>query len=187
MKEELRNHLIPLALIFFIVSLFWAISKVPYYEYIFLFLGFTIGAFFLDLDHIVYWFFLKPNLEESQTAQNLIKSGKIKKTLKLLEKTHKNHNSMAFHHFFFQAILNFITFFIYFVSHNIFLLSFLLALNLHLLVDEIEDYIYNPKHLQDWLFAREEKQLSLESILYYLILFTILSLFFIILLINSKI
>lgn len=186
MKKELRNHLIPLGLIFLITSLFWFFNHVSSQQYIFLLFGLGLGSLFLDIDHLIYWFYLKPNTEESRTAQSIIKSKKFISAVRFLNQTRKNHTSLVFHHFFFQVILALISFFVYTSSKNIFILSFLLALNVHLLVDEVEDFIYNPKHLQDWLFAREEKQLPIEQVQYYLILFIFFSLFFIFLLIRSQ-
>ena len=186
MKKELLNHLIPLGVLFLLTSFFWIFNQVPYYQYIFLFLGLTLGSFLLDFDHILYWLFLKPNTEESRHAQELIRSKKIFKVIKLLEQTHKKHTSMVFHHFFFQVILGLISFFVYTSTDNVFVMALVLSLNVHLLVDEIEDFIYQPRHLQDWLFAREEKQLPVEQVRYYLILFIFFSIFFTFLLIRSN-
>lgn len=186
MKKELRNHFIPLGLVFLITSLFWISNKVSFDQYIFLSIGLAFGSFFLDFDHIIYWFYIRPNTEESRTAQSIIKSKKIFTALRFFNQTHKGHTNLVFHHFFFQVILVLISFFVYTSSKNTIVLSFLLALNIHILVDEIEDFIYQPKHLQDWLFAREEKQLPIEQVRYYLILFIFFSLFFTFLLINSN-
>ena len=186
MKKELRNHLLPIGIIFLVTTIFWIFSQIPYYQYLFLFFGLILGTFFLDLDHLIYWFYIKPNTEESREAQSLIKSKKILDTLKFFGHTHKTHTNLVFHHFFFQVVLGLISFLVYTSSQNIFILSFLLALNIHLLTDEIEDFIYHPKHLQGWLFAREEKQLPIEQVRYYLILFIVFSLFFTFLLIRSQ-
>lgn len=186
MKKELLRHLIPLGLIFVVVSILWLSSKTPYDQYIFLFLGLAAGSFLLDFDHIIYWYFLKPNTDESHMAQSLIKSKQFIKAFRYLDETHQNHTSLIFHHFFFQVALSLISFFIFTLSKNAFILSFILALNIHLLVDEVDDYIFRPKHLQEWLFAREEIQLPIEQVRYYLILFIFFSIFFIYLLISSN-
>lgn len=186
MKKELLSHLIPLALIFFVTSFFWILNSVSFSQYIFLFLGLSIGAFFLDLDHFIYWYYVEPNSEESRNVQSIIKSKKYKKAFIFFARKHKKHTSLFLHHFFFQVILGLISFLVFTSSHNTFFLAFILALNIHLLIDEIEDYIYKPKHLQTWLFAREESQLALEKIRYYLILFIFFSLFFTFLLIRSN-
>lgn len=178
MKQELKLHLYPLGILFIITSVIWIFSGVKYYEFIFLLLGLVAGSFFLDLDHLVYWLYLKPNLEESRLAQIAFKKRDFLSLIKLLESTHKKHTSLIFHHFFFQAILVVVTVFIISSTNSTFTQSFVLALNVHLLVDEYEDFRHDPEHLQDWLFAREQKQLPQKYLRHYLAAFTLTTLIF---------
>lgn len=186
MKQELIRHLSPLAAIFIIIGSFWIFNNVPYLEIVYLFLGFIIGSFLLDVDHFIYWFYLRPNLEESRLAQAAFKSRDIRSLIRLLEETHKNHSNPIFHHYFFQIVLMLITFFVFTSSVNTFTKALLLALNLHLLIDEIDDYIHDKKLLQKWLFARETHQLSIDSLKYYLMVFIVLLFTFSVLLLQSK-
>jgi hypothetical protein len=185
-RQELRHHLLPLLGIFILVSIVWIIYKVSPINFVALFFGLAIGAFALDTDHFIYWFFLYPNLDESQQAKIFLTNKKYKKLLKLLENTHKNHTSLVFHHYFFQAILLLITFFVFTSTTSVFPKAILLALNIHLLVDEIVDFRVDKKHLQDWLFAREEKQLALNSLTYYIGTFVLVNVVYLFILINSK-
>lgn len=186
MKQELKNHFLPLLVIFLLTSLVWLFQKSAWYNFVFLFFGFIWGSFFLDLDHLVYWLYLEPNLEESRLAQIAWKKGDFKSLIKLLESTHENHTNLIFHHYFFQIIITFISFFVFTSSSSIFVKSFLLAINIHLLVDEIKDFKSNPQHLKIWLFAREKKQLPTNSLKYYLLTFLIINLLFTIFLISSR-
>ena len=186
MKEELKHHLLPLLALFLIISLFWIFSSVPYYQFIYLFFGLIWGAFILDTDHLIYWFFLNPNTEESKLAQFAFKKRDFTSLLRLLESTHKGHTSLIFHHYFFQVILALFSFFIFTSSNNVFAMAFVLAINIHLLVDQINDYLQNPRHLQNWLFAREKKQLPISSLKYYLGTFSFLTLLFTFFLIKSQ-
>lgn len=186
MKQELRQHLTPVILVFFLVSLFWIIKGVAPFQFIYLFFGLAWGAFILDLDHLIYWFYLKPSLEESRLAQFALKNKDFSSLIKLLESTHKNHTSLIFHHYFFQIILALISIFVFTSSDSVFAKSFLLAINIHLLVDQIHDFRHQPKHLQKWLFARERHQLSLKYLPHYLTIFITLTLVFLLLLINSR-
>lgn len=186
MKKELRNHLLPLLIIFVLISLIWFLTKVPTIEIILLFLGFLFGSFLLDSDHFIFWFFIKPNIEESRSVQTAFQEKDFKSILNLFKSTHKTHHNLIFHHYFFQVILILISFFVFTSSTNTFTKSFLFALNLHLLIDEITDFYTDKKTLQKWLFAREHKQLSVESLKYYLLTFIILISFFALLLLNSK-
>ena len=185
MKSELKRHLLPLTAIFIITSVYWFFSRIPWYQYLFLFSGLSIGSFLLDIDHLLYWLFLNPNIEESRLAQIAFKKHDFISLLKLLESTHHKHTSLIFHHFFFQVVLAAISIFIFTSSNNIFIKGLILALNIHLLVDEINDFRSDKNHLQDWLFAREQKQLPINFLSRYIGVFTIITIVFILLLIVS--
>lgn len=187
MKKEFKKHLLPLAIFFVLVSIIWVLIKVPYFEFIFLFLGLLIGSFFLDLDHLLFWFYLKPNLDESKEAREYLQNKQFSKFFNLLFETKENHNNLIFHHYFAQIVLALISFFVFTSSNSTFTMAFILALNIHLLVDEIYDYSNNPKHLQNWLFAREAKQLPIAYLKHYIITFIVICIFFSYLLIRSAI
>lgn len=186
MKQELKNHLIPLGVIFIIVSLFWVFRQVAWYQFVYMLFGFAWGSFFLDLDHLIYWFYLNPNIEESRLAKLAFDKRDFKSLLKLLESTHHKHVSMVFHHYFAQVVIGLISIFIFTSSSSVFGKSFVLAVNLHLLVDEIKDFRSDPTHLQEWLFARESKQLPLSALKYYLYSFVFLVFIFTVFLAASK-
>jgi len=185
-KQELKNHLLPLLGIFLLTSLIWLFQKTAWYDFVFLFFGLLWGSFFLDIDHLIYWFYLKPELEESRLAQIAWKKGDYRSILKLLESTHFQHTSLIFHHYFFQIVITLISFFVFTSSSSIFAKAFLLAINLHLLVDEIKDFYQDPEHLKLWLFARETKQLPTESLKYYLLTFLVINLLFTAFLLSSR-
>lgn len=187
MKQELKHHLLPLLAIFVFISLFWIFNRVSFFDFIFLLFGLALGAFFLDVDHIIFWLYIKPNLEESRLARIALEKYDFSSLLRLLETTHKSHTSLIFHHFFFQIVLALISLFVFTSSDNVFGMAFLTAINIHLLVDEIIDYNRDPVHLQEWLFAREEKQLPLNQLKNYLIMFSVLITLFVFLLIKSRV
>lgn len=186
MKQELKNHLIPLGVIFIITLVVWIFHKVLWFNYIYLLFGLLWGAFILDLDHLIYWLYLNPNIEESRLAQIAFHKHDFVSLLKLLESTHKQHISMVFHHYFTQVVLSLISIFVFTSSISVFTKGFVLALNIHLLVDEIADFRSNPHHLQDWLFARESKQLPIEYLKYYLGIFISLNFIFFLVLLTFK-
>lgn len=186
MKQELNQHLRPLAFIFVTISAFWIFKHAGVLSFIELLLGLGLGSFFLDLDHVIYWLYLEPNLEESKLAQTAIHQKKYKDLLRLLESNHKQHINLIFHHFFFQIILALVSVFIFTSSNSVFTKALVLSLNVHLLVDEIADFKTNPSHLQDWLFAREPKQIPLQYLKHYLTIFTGTCLLFFYILLRSK-
>lgn len=187
MSTQRKRFLAPLAIVFLVISIYWLFFKVPFYQYIFLFLGLTFGSFFLDLDHIVYWLFIEPNIEESRLARIAIFKYDINSIIKLIESTERAHTNLIFHHFFFQVILSLISIFAFTSSDNILGKSFLFSINVHLLLHEYFDYQTNKEYLQDWLFARESKQLPIAYLGRYIAVFASLCVLFFILLLRSAV
>jgi hypothetical protein len=185
-KHELQKHLLPLILVFILASVLWVIFRDPWYNFILLFLGLAIGSFFLDLDHLVYWLYTHPQLEESHLALATLKKKDYRNTLKLLEATHKNHTDLIFHHIIFQLVLLAVSLFVFTSTSSIFGQAFLFALNLHLLIDEYEDWQNNPTHLQKWLFARLSKQIPQSFLKKYLLIVACALALCLFLLIQSK-
>lgn len=185
-NREFKKQLPPLLAIFILTTVFWIFHKVAWYQFIFLYFGLYLGSIFLELDHLIYWFYLHPELEESRLAKAAWKKGDFKSLLKLLESTRHKHTSLIFHHYFFQIILIPISFFVFTSSSNIFIKAFTLALNLHLLTKVYFGYKEDPELLKSWLFAREKKQLPNSYIKYYLYIFLFFNLIFILLIILSR-
>ena len=186
MKNEFRDHVWPLVGIFVVISLFWVLAKVKWFEFVYLFFGLGWGAFFLDLDHLVYWLYINPRIEESRLAQIALKKYDFDAVFKLLQATSKSHTNLVFHHFFFQVVLALISVFVFTSTGNTFAMAFLLALNIHLLVDEYQDFTTDKPHLQNWLFAREAKQLPLNYLGKYIATFFGLCVIFAFLLLKSR-
>ena len=186
MKYDLRRYFLPSIIVFAIILPIWILNHVAWYQFFFLFLGLFIGSVFIEVDHLIYWFFLHPELEESQLALTAWKKKDFKSLFKLFQSTHHQHTSLIFHHYFFQIILTLISFFIFTSTPNIFIKAFTLATGLHLLLKEYYDYRENPEFLKSWLFAREKKQLPTSSLQYYLYIFATFNLLFTLLLIFSQ-
>ena len=186
MKHEFRYHLLASLALFFLISIFLVIIKSPNIEILSVFIGIFLGSIVLDIDHLIFWYFLKPNLEESRLARTTIKNYDLKSLFKLIKTSHQTHHNLIFHHYFFQSILVLFTFFIFTSTTNLFVISLVVSLNLHLLVDEYIDFFNNPKILQKWLFAREETQLPTKFLNRYLAFFTFFFILFIIILFYSQ-
>ena len=162
------------------------IIKSPNTEILSVFLGTFFGSIILDIDHLIFWYFLKPNLEESRLAKTTIKNYDLKSLVRLINASHQTHHNLIFHHYFFQSILVLFTFFLFTSTTNLFVISLVVSLNLHLLIDEYIDFFTNPKILQKWLFARETTQLPTKFLGKYLTFFSIFLVIFIILLFYSQ-
>ena len=186
MKYDIRRYFLPSIIISAIILPIWIFNHVAWYQFFFLFLGLFVGSVFIEVDHLIYWFFLHPELEESQLALAAWKKKDFRSLFKLFQSTHHQHTSLIFHHYSFQIILTLISFFIFTSTPNIFIKAFTLATGLHLLIKEYYDYQQDPEFLKSWLFAREKKQLPTTSLKYYLYIFTAFNLLFTLLLIISR-
>jgi hypothetical protein len=186
-KHEFRYHLLATTAFFIIISVFLVIFKSENIEILKVFLGLFVGSLILDIDHFLFWFFLKPNLEESRLVKTAIRHYDFKSVYNFLKTSHQSHYNLIFHHYFFQVVLVLFSFFIFTSTNNLFISSLVISLNLHLLVDEIIDYFYNPKILQKWLFARESTQLATKFLGKYILVFIFFFIIFIFLLIYSQI
>jgi hypothetical protein len=185
-KRELVKHLLPLLVLFLLISVVWTINNVAWYQYVLLFIGLGVGSFILDIDHLIYWYYLNPDLQESKVARLSIAKRDFGHTLKLLEFTHKSHTSLIFHHYLFQLVLVAVSIFIFTSSANPLGKGLVFAINYHLLVDQLDDFKSNPAHLQNWLFARSGRQLPQKYLKHYLIFFSIITIVFGLLLITSR-
>lgn len=187
MKYKLLNYLVPIVIVFIAISSFWVVFGVKNLQLLYLFFGLIIGILILDIDYLIFWFFIKPNNEESRLIKLAIENKQFKSVIKIIQNSHQNHQNLIFHHYFFQVVLTLFSLFIFTSTKNTFISAFFLGLNLHLIIDEIIGYRLNPKIVQKWLFAREPKQLPIIFLKKYIIVFIIFTLLFTFILIRSKI
>lgn len=187
MKHQFRYHLLASVVLFTITAAVLIIFDTANLKLLWLFLGVLFGTVILDSDHLLYWFFLKPNTEESRLVRSAIKNKDFLPVLKLINLGRQKHHNLIFHHYFFQIILVLFSVFIFTSTNNIFVSSLTLSLNLHLIIDELIDYFYDPKLLQKWLFARETSQLPVKFLGRYLTVFIIIFCLFTFLFIKTNI
>jgi len=186
-KYKILSYLIPAFSIATIISFFWVIAGVSNLTIISLFLGLIIGIFIIDVDHLIFWFCIKPNGEESRLIKTALQNKEFKSVTKIIQQSHQTHYNLVFHHYFFQVILTLFSLFIFTSTKNIFISALVLGINLHLIIDEIIGYRKNPKVVQKWLFAREPKQLPVFFLKRYIAVFVFFIILFTFILIRSKI
>ncbi len=183
-EKEVRSHLTVTIVYFLIITILrfkldWSI--------LFLWFGAFVGTFFLDIDHLIYWFVTHPEKNDSIEAKRILdlrnlrllgREGKTMKLFQLGQETHNTHTLLIFHSVVGQIILFILAIFVLTSGGSIFGSAFIMAINLHLLKDEWADYRKDKNHLSDWLFwqIREPKaKLYLNE---YLIVVTLLFLIF---------
>ena len=181
-KKEIILHFSLAAIFTAVIQVIWLIKGgVPLTNYVQLILGLALGSMILDLDHLVYWYFLYPDKEESIRGKSFLKERKFKQALALIGENHKTHNSLVFHHIYFQLVLVLVSFFIFLSTGSMLGKSLVLFMNFHLLIDQWKDY-KNPIHLKNWLFARVNFTLSDQGVRIFLgtMTFVFLILFYLI-------
>lgn len=125
--------------------------------------GAILGTFFLDIDHLLYWFVTHPEKEDSGEAREIcgrIKGTRgIRKTREvagelygLLKQAHFTHTRLIFHSAVGQAVLLILAVYILTSGGSIFGSAFIMSINLHLLKDEWSDFRGRKEYLVDWLF-----------------------------------
>jgi len=118
--------------------------------------GGLIGTVMPDLDHLIYVLFLNPHELTSQRVGSLLKRKEFFRVTTLLYETRDERKNLVFHTFLFQLIFFVLTFFVISSSGSIFVSGMVIALSLHLIVDQLVD-IFDIKTLSNWgtLFSSE--------------------------------
>lgn len=155
LSNELISHLLVAVIYFLAVSLLRFKLDI---NLLWLWLGAFVGTFILDIDHLLYWFYLHPEKEDSIEAKRILNltgiklEDKIKQLYKHLIASHNTHHRLIFHTATFQVILLVVAFFLVSSSGNFFGSAMILAINLHLLKDEWQVFFKDKQGLVDWLF-----------------------------------
>ena len=137
MKREIFLHFS----FWFSFFVFTAITKhylaLPYWGF---WLGGVIGTILPDIDHIIYFYLVKPAELTSQRFNFLLEKRQIGKMFLLLYGTRGERNELIFHTIFFQLIFFVLTFWMLSSSGSIFGRGLVLAFSLHLLIDQVIDF-----------------------------------------------
>lgn len=150
LKSEIASHLFVAFLYFALVSYFRGQFD---FSLFWLFSGGFLGTLLLDIDHLLYWFFLQPQEEESGQAKILLKTKNYRGLYLLLQRNHQSHNRLVFHTATFQIVLFLLAFYLLTARASLFGIGMVMAMNLRLLKDEWFDFFRGRKQeLADWLF-----------------------------------
>ncbi|PIQ70118.1 hypothetical protein COS55_02355 [Candidatus Shapirobacteria bacterium CG03_land_8_20_14_0_80_40_19] len=167
LHNEILSHLIVTLIYFVLVSVLrWQLN----WDLLGLWLGAFLGTFFLDIDHLIYWFITNPEKSDSIEA----KKGKIKDWLRILKENHTSHTRLVFHSAVGQAVLLVLAFYLLTSGGSIFGSAFIVSINLHLLKDEWFDFQKDKVHLADWLFWQIRGFSAEKHLAIYLIITNVL-------------
>lgn len=138
MRKEVLTHLLYFVLVFVVLSLwkrYFTLSTAGFFA-----LGGLLGTILPDIDHLIYVYFLFPQDLTSQRVMYGLKRGKILDTFKLMTETRSERKSLIFHSAFFQVIFWILAFWVITSSGSVLGRGLVIAMSLHLLVDEILDF-----------------------------------------------
>lgn len=136
-RELLIHYLFFLGFFIFLAirrSLF-SLYSIPFW------LGGIVGTLVVDLDHLLYAFFLNRNDLASQRAIYHFKNKQYLKGLLVLWDAKDNRTNQVFHSFSFQLVFLVLTFWIVTSSSSPFAIGLVLAFSLHLFVDQLSDLL----------------------------------------------
>src|SRR4030043_1204834 len=161
LKKEVRGHLL-VTLIWLMVVTFLRWSW--HWNLIELWLGGLIGTFFLDSDQLLYTLFIYPQEFTSQRVKRYLQLQQYKEALALLADTTNERTRMPFHGALFQLIFYVFCFWILTSTPNLFGKSLVMAMALHLLVDELEPLLKGKEErLRQWLFWQIKTEITFNK------------------------
>lgn len=147
MKKELFIHFSFLISFFILISVFKGWLSFTYWPF---WVGGILGNFLVDVDHLIYVYFLRPHELTSKRVDYMMGKRDISASLNLLAETREERKDLIFHTIFFQLIFVVLTFFVVTSSGSLLGRGMVLAFSLHLLVDQAVD-LMEIGNLNTWL------------------------------------
>ncbi len=138
MRKELFIHfafVISFSIFVFVFKQWFSLYYLPF------FIGAIVGTLLPDLDHFLYVYLLGTNDLTSQRANYLMGKREVVRTLDLLAETRYERTRLIFHTALFQLIFLVLTFLLVTSSGSPFGKGLVLAFSLHLLVDQLVDFM----------------------------------------------
>jgi hypothetical protein len=102
-----------------------------------------------DLDHVIYFYFVRPTDLTSQRFDFLLQRKEIWRMIQLLYETREERMGLIFHTFVFQILFLVLTFWLLTSSGSIFGRGLVLAFSMHIVVDQLID-LQQMGNLGNW-------------------------------------
>jgi len=164
MKKDLITHFIYMLAFIILVALYrqWIAL-----EYLPLLFGGIIGTLLPDVDHLIYVYLLRPNESVSKQVSSMVEKRDVIKSWDVLANTRTERKYLIIHSAHFQLIFLAFAFFVITSSGSMLGRGLVLAFSLHILIDQIIDYM-ETKKLDHW-FTKIPIALSDKQKKWYLI------------------
>lgn len=171
MRRELFVHFSFWFSFFVFVAIIKHYLSLPYWGF---WLGGIVGTILPDIDHVIYFYFVRPVELTSQRFNFLLERREIGRMFSLLYETRSERSGLIFHTIFFQIIFFILTFWMLSSSGSYFGKGLVLAFGLHLLIDEVID-LSEMGNLNNW-FKNSPVTLDLSQSKIYWFIATLLTL-----------
>lgn len=146
MRKDIITHF-SFMLAFFVIIAF--LRKWFALEYLPFLYGGIIGTIIPDADYFIYVYLLRPEDQNSESANQLFSDKKYKQAWSLLTSSQTLAADLIFHSAYFQLLFLVFAFLVVTSSNNLLGRGLVLGFLLHLLVDQFMD-LFEAKNLDRW-------------------------------------
>lgn len=177
MKRDLLIHFIYMLSLFILIAVYKKWFDPSYLPFLF---GGIVGTLLPDVDHLIYIYFLKPGDLVSREVMGLLAKRDFFRSWDLLSESRTIRGELIFHSAFFQILFLLFAFLIVTSSGSLLGRGVVLAFSLHLLIDQVVDYI-EAKDIRHWFTKLPFQPDTEQGILFmggYLVLLLIIGFFF---------
>lgn len=171
MKKEILKRLVPAIIFLAILSLLHWQAK---WQLIGLWAGGLIGAFLLDLDHLIYCLIQYPHEFTPQRLKRYLQQGQYQYSLALLFETQKERKRLIFHSLLFQIVLLVAVFFVLTSSAGLLGKGLVLVLFLQTLISQFDEFLKTGK-MDSWFWQVKISLPNNFQAFYLLLIFLIFS------------
>lgn len=137
MRKDLGKHFLYAFLLTILIVVVNRLFSLTYWPVL---VGVVLGTLLPDVDHLIYSFFLRPQDLSSQRVESLARQGQIGRMTEIMYQTKGERVGLIFHSVLFQLVFGVLAFLVVTSSGSVFGGGLVLAVLLHLLIDEWLDY-----------------------------------------------
>lgn len=167
----LYKNPLALSLVMFIVILAFRAELKPLNISLIL-LGTLLGTFFLDLDYIIYAYFLEPKADFSLTLTGFFKHKDFSNALSFMFNHREDLKDKTLNSFLFQVVLGALLVFVTASNTSIFIKALMISAFVNSMYRMYEYYILGKSH--EWFWALKDKPSKNGVITYAIVLGAIL-------------
>lgn len=165
MRKELFIHFAFWFSYFVVVCLVKHYFNFFYWPFI---LGGLVGVVLPDLDHLLYFYVVKPEEFTSQREKYLLEKHQIVRSVDLLYETRNERKGLIFHTILFQLIFFVVLFWILSSSGSLLGKGLALSFMFHLSIDQLID-LNNLQSLDNWFTYLPYKLTYYQAKIYWII------------------